>query len=69
MVRLKVIKGLKVAGWLLYFNSTMVRLKEVYSDAGKLVHRIFQFHNGTIKSERAVEEVELIGISIPQWYD
>ena len=52
-----------------YFNSTMVRLKES-SGAQSHEGKLFQFHYGTIKSVGQEPAIELANdISIPLWYD
>ena len=52
-----------------YFNSTMVRLKELLN-ANADIADIFQFHYGTIKRwERANPSTFNVDISIPLWYD
>ena len=54
--------------YILYFNSTMVRLK-VKPELRIIVPVKFQFHYGTIKS-RMHSNVSFISmISIPLWYD
>ena len=52
----------------LYFNSTMVRLKEM-GHRFCTYCRKFQFHYGTIKSECKVVIFWVNVISIPLWYD
>ena len=56
MVRLKVGLRLVMLASKSYFNSTMVRLKVIYL-AGRKDKRKFQFHYGTIKSERRRKHV------------
>ena len=41
-----------ITGKVIYFNSTMVRLKENQSVVPARVASVFQFHYGTIKSKR-----------------
>ena len=50
MVRLKVLEEHFILDLLLYFNSTMVRLKAEFFPTKKAGKIIFQFHYGTIKS-------------------
>ena len=52
------------------FNSNMVRLKVVRRGSILMVHYVFQFQYGTIKSfNREKEKVEFDKVSIPIWYD
>ena len=50
MVRLKAYHGTERAYKVIYFNSTMVRLKESRTFAKGTNRHLFQFHYGTIKS-------------------
>ena len=52
----------------LYFNSTMVRLKELEKVGNPYVYK-FQFHYGTIKRRGREDAGNNGGISIPLWYD
>ena len=52
------------------FNSTMVRLKEVYGALITTSLEMFQFHNGSIKSATSPgDELTVFVVSIPQWFD
>ena len=64
-VRLKLVIAIKVAIYALgYFNSIKVRLKRPAYSGSQHTPR-FQFHKGTIKTERSLSWVATIPISIP----
>ena len=54
---------------MLYFNSTLVRLKAKKSEWISRMFQEFQFHIGTIKSMFNKQKVNTNVISIPHWYD
>ena len=70
MVRLK---GETVDAWHVTdtrFNSTMVRLKVYLVGLIAMTSLVFQFHNGSIKSESLRHRFSLKRVvSIPQWFD
>ena len=55
MVRLKVTKKSNTFAGIIYFNSTMVRLKAEYIGYKNKRFSKFQFHYGTIKREKSVD--------------
>ena len=70
MVRLKGLERQQKRVFIGNFNSTMVRLKAKDKDSNRLLHNVFQFHYGTIKSTLETGETTKKGrISIPLWYD
>ena len=48
-----------------YFNSTMVRLKEVVGRRAAYLRTLFQFHNGTIKRGRHPLRQDLFSPAVP----
>jgi len=58
MVRLKLYEKIKCIPSIIGFNSTMVRLKQSRLVEHIKVSKMFQFHNGSIKTGQA-EEIEL----------
>ena len=68
MVRLKEIASPPLKAEKHYFNSSMVRLKEV-DRKGNVQNSIFQFLNGAIKRRQPTFTVNPSSISIPQWCD
>ena len=54
--------------FVIYFNSTMVRLKD-RPDTNEDLTVKFQFHYGTIKSWTKCATARTWSISIPLWYD
>ena len=61
---------LKTPKLLTYFNSNLVRLKEIWHGAGEWKPYLFQFQSGTIKGVPEFVRMNFFEIiSIPIWYD